>query len=595
MERVPGRHRRKFHFRGAGVVSAALVMVLALGGAWMGYRRLSNAGCTGQIKLSVAAATEIAPAVEQAAQQWITNGANVNGTCVAVNVSGINPATMAAAVAREHKVTLSGLGAAPASVTVPDVWIPDSSTWLLRLRSGATGFQPTDGTSIAESPVVVAMPVPLARSAFGWPGKKLTWKNLLDAMTSSTTIKTGIVDPNRDAAGLAGLLALGSVAGTDPAGQQKAVAAVRALAAGSSSIRENLLQNFPRAADANDLATSLGAAPLSEEDVVAYNAEKPPVELAALYLEPTPPALNYPFAIMPEVDLQTSAAATGLRQVLQQPSFKDALATAGLRGPDGTAGAGFAAPVGAPAASPPVSPSGASPSAGSDGGAAASGLDASAINQTLGRWAAITVPGRMLAVFDVSGSMLTPVPTAGGLTRAQVCQKAAGQGLGLLDDQWSVGMWVFSTDMVGTRPWREVAPISPLSAARSRLAAAAAQMVPKKNGNTGLYDTALAAYKNVQQGWQAGRVNSVILFTDGKNDNPGGISRGTLVSDLKKLRDPKRPVRMVIIGIGNDVDRAELEAIADATDAGGVFIAPDPAKIGEIFLEAIATRSGAQQ
>jgi hypothetical protein len=50
---------------------------------------------------------------------------------------------------------------------------------------------------------------------------------------------------------------------------------------------------------------------------------------------------------------------------------------------------------------------------------------------------------------------------------------------------------------------------------------------------------------------------------------------------------------MVIIGIGNEVDRKELETITDATDAGGVFIAPDPAKIGEIFLEAIASRSGA--
>jgi hypothetical protein len=98
----------------------------------------------------------------------------------------------------------------------------------------------------------------------------------------------------------------------------------------------------------------------------------------------------------------------------------------------------------------------------------------------------------------------------------------------------------------------------------------------------------------VQDGWQAGRVNSVILMTDGKNENKAGISRDQLVAQLKKLKDPKRPVRMVIIGIGNEVDRKELEAITAATDAGGVFIAPDPAKIGDIFLEAIASRSGAR-
>src|SRR5690349_20891907 len=365
MERVSGRHRRNFRLRGVGVVGAAMAVIVVLAGSWYGYRQLSDKGCTGQVKLSVAAATEIAPAVEQVAQQWITDGANVNGTCVAVNVYGINPATMASAVAREHKVTLTGLGPAPASVAVPDVWIPDSSTWLLRLKSEATGFVPTDGTPVAESPVVLAMPQPLAQQAFGWPDKKIGWKQLLDTMTKSQLVRTGIVDPNRDAAGLAGLLALSSVAGTDAKGQQKAVGALRALAAGSSSIRENLLQSFPRAPDANAIATSLGAAPLTEEDVIAFNAEKPPVDLAALYLEPTPPALDYPYAVMPEVDLQKSAAATGLRQQLQKPAFKNALAAAGLRGPDGTAGSGFATPIGAPPASAPAT----APSAGANGGA----------------------------------------------------------------------------------------------------------------------------------------------------------------------------------------------------------------------------------
>jgi Ca-activated chloride channel family protein len=98
----------------------------------------------------------------------------------------------------------------------------------------------------------------------------------------------------------------------------------------------------------------------------------------------------------------------------------------------------------------------------------------------------------------------------------------------------------------------------------------------------------------VQKGWQAGRVNSVILFTDGVNENPGGLSRGKLVSELKRVRDPERPVRMVIIGIGTGVDRDELKAITNASGpSGGVFVAEDPAKINEIFLQAIATRTGA--
>jgi Ca-activated chloride channel homolog len=570
-----------------------MAIVVVIAGTWLGYQQLSDKGCTGQIKLAVAAATEIAPAIDQAAQQWVTNGANVRGTCVAVSVTPINSATMAAAVAREHKVQLIGVGDAPASVVPPDVWVADSSTWLLRLKSEATGFVPTDGASIAQSPIVVGMPAPIAQRTLHWPDQKLGWKQLLDAMTTSTDLRAGIADPTRDASGLAGLLALSQAAGATPNGQKAAVGALRALATNSSALRDDLLQKFPHSAtDPNDIASSLSAAPMSEENVVNYNAQKPAVPLAALYLSPAPPPLDYPFAVMPEVDLQKAAAATGLRGVLQKTSFKNGLGAAGLRAADGTTGTGFVAPVGAPAASPPTANA-----AGTSGGgtAAAAPADASAINGVIGKWAAITVPGRVLAVFDVSGSMSTKVPTAGGADRAAVTRAAAKQGLALFDDKWSVGVWLFSTNLVGKRPWKQIVQISPLSNARDQLQASVAQIVPRSGNQagTGLYDTALAAYKEVKSSWQPGRINSVILFTDGQNQNPGGLGRDQLLSQLSKLKDPTKPVRMVIIGIGNEVDPKELQAITNATSAGGVFVAKDPAKISDIFLQAIATRSGA--
>jgi hypothetical protein len=471
---------------------------------------------------------------------------------------------------------------------VPDIWIPDSSTWLMRIKSEASGFVPTDGKSIAMSPVVVAMPAPTAEQAFHWPDRKLTWKDLLTLMTKSNTVRTGIVDPTKDAAGLAGLLALGQAAGTSAQGQAAKVGALRALAAGTSALRDDLLQKFPHSQDANDVASSLSAAPLSEEDVIEYNAEKPPIPLAALYLDPAPPALDYPFAVMPEVDLTHQSAATGLREALQQAAFKNTLASVGLRSPDGTVGSGFAKPIGAaiPTAAATTAP------AATAGGAASAGLDAGAISQALGAWAAITLPGRVLAVFDVSGSMLDKVPTAGNADRAAVTRAAASQGLALFDDKWAVGVWLFSTNLVGKRPWKELVPISPLTSSRTKLQASIAQIKPVSGGGTGLYDTALAAYQNVQKSWQPGVVNTVLLFTDGQDSNEG-ITRAALVAKLKKLNDPERPIRMIIVGIGNEVDRNELEAITNATSSGGVFIAPDPAKISDIFLEAIASRSGA--
>jgi hypothetical protein len=576
--------------RGAGVVGAAMAIVVVLAGSYLGYQRLSDSKCTGSTRLTVAAANEIAPAVEQTAQKWIKDGANVNGTCVAVTVTPVNSATMAAAIAGEHHVTLSGLGAAPESVKVPDVWIPDSDAWLLRLRSEASGFLPQGAPKpVAQSPVVVAMPEPIAKT-IGWPNKKLGWKDLLGLVTKGGNLRTGIVDPARDSSGLAALLALGQAAGAGATAQQGKVEAIKALAQNASSLSDDLLQKFPHSPDPNDLATSLSAAPLSEEAVVSYNAQKPPVGLVALYLQPNPPPLDYPFTIMPEVDLPTASVANSLFAQMQTTAFKDTLATVGLRAADGSFGADFSRPLGAPAASPPVKPVGGD--ANSGGGSAGAGVDAGVVSQALGAWTAITKPGRALAVFDVSGSMSKKVPTAGNLTRAQVTQRAATQGLALFGPDWEVGTMLFSTDMDGKLPYKQVVPITPLVTGREQVQAAVEQIVPKPNGDTGLYDTVLAAYKEVQKGWEPGRVNSVILFTDGKNENPDGISLNTLVADLKKLNDATKPVKVVIIGIGIEVNQKELETITAATPNGGTYIAKDPAKISDIFLQALANRTG---
>ena len=99
----------------------------------------------------------------------------------------------------------------------------------------------------------------------------------------------------------------------------------------------------------------------------------------------------------------------------------------------------------------------------------------------------------------------------------------------------------------------------------------------------------LAAYKEVQKEWEPGRVNSVVLFTDGQNEDKNGISRAELLQKLKRIKDAERPVQVIIIGIGTEVSRAELETIAKEAD-GVVFVATDPTKIGDIFLQAIAAR-----
>jgi hypothetical protein len=559
----------------------ALVVVVA--GAWVGLRQLTEPACSGQVPLTVAASAEIAPVVQAAAAQWTDDGAEVDNVCVAVTVTPAEPVDVAAAIAGKHGISLTGVGQASGTTPVPDVWMPDSSSWVLRLSTAASGFKPSSVTSIARSPVVLAVPEPVAQQAFGWPDQKVTWGALVGQLRTGTRLRTGIVEPTRDSAGLAGLLALGEAAGAAGADSQAATtAALRALAQGRSALRQDLLARFPRSTDAATVATALSAAPLSEQAVISYNAAKPPIALAALYLEPAPQSLDYPMAVLPGIDPAKVRAADGLRAALTSRAFRDRLAGQGLRGPDGVGGAGFSAPTGAP--SPAGTPS---PEAGEGGGASV----VAAIERALSTWTAITLPARMLAVIDVSGSMRQKVPSANNATRAQVTAEAARRGLQLFDDSWAVGLWTFSTELVGQRDYRQLAPIEPLSSNRAKLLSVLPLVAqPKRDGGTGLYDTLLAAYRTVQADWDQGRVNSVVMLTDGANQDNKGVDLPGLLNELKKIKDPKRPVQVVMIGIGPSIAPSPLQQITKIT-GGGVFTTQDPAKIGEIFLKAVSLRT----
>jgi len=537
--------------------------------AIVAYRLAGTGACDGTSTLTVAAAPDIAPAVRAAATRFTKDN-----RCTSIAVTIAEPADVAAAVADQAGRTVPGLGRAGGNVRVPQVWIPDATTWLQRLRSAGVESVPANGTTMASSPVVLAMPEPVARAA-GWLDNRPTWGDLLKKVTTDARIRTGMVDPTRDAAGLSGLLALATAATNQGADAQAAtVGAMRSLAAGRSTLRADLFNRFPRGADPSTLASGLGVAPLSESAVIAFDQGDPPVPVAAVYPDPAAPSLDFPYTVISGQPGSVTDQANRFGTALTGPEYESDLAKAGLRTAAGAAPNGF---PGAP---------GVTADRRQPGPAAAP----AAVDKAISAWNTITLPARLLAVIDISGSMATPVPTAGGATREQVTVEAARRGLGLFDDNWAVGLWVFSTNLDGGKDWREVTPIGPLSTQRVALLGGLSGIQPKPNGGTGLYDTTLAAYKAVQADWDPGRINSIVLMTDGQNEDPNGLTLDQLTTELGKIIDPKRPVQVVALGIGNEVSQAELNRIIKTT-GGGVFIATDPTKIGEIFLKALSLRN----
>ena len=185
---VPGRHRRP-HASLVIAAGAATVIVLAAFAGWAGYRLINTPTCTSRVSLVVGAAPEIAPAVRTTAGTW--SAARKGGICATVEVNAREPAEVAATVVGQRGATLTGLGQANGKAQPPQVWIPDSSSWLQRIRAVGNDLVPGTATPVAQSPVVLAMPQPVA-ATLGWPKAKLTWTALLQKMTTGGGIKTGI-------------------------------------------------------------------------------------------------------------------------------------------------------------------------------------------------------------------------------------------------------------------------------------------------------------------------------------------------------------------------------------------------------------------
>ncbi|MFG2038771.1 substrate-binding domain-containing protein [Dactylosporangium sp. NPDC048998] len=571
-----GRHRAA-DLRSNGFTALAAGMILplvAIGAVYGGYRIMSTSGCTGTVRLSVAASPEIAPVIKDAAVRWVKTGPRVDNECITVDVTAVASAEVAAAVAGEGGATVPGLGQADGKTQVPQVWIPDSSMWLQRMRSAREDLVPLAAPSLARSPIVLAVPEPTAK-ALGWLENRVTWKQVLEQIVGDTRVNSGIVDPNRDSVGVSTLVAMASVREQfGPEGDSLTVGAVKSLMSGKSEQPSGLVARFPRDSDPKTLATAVTLAPLSEQALHAYNAASPAVPLIAVYPDPSPIALDFPYTAMPRLSPNRAAAAEQFRTVLAGASFRNLLAQHQLRANDGTVGTGMTLSPSAPV-----------------GGQVTPVPEAAVISKALQMWVEITQPSRMLAVVDISATMKSPVPGAGGLTKEQVAVRAAQGGLDLFPDSWAVGLWCFSTNMPGGRDYQELVPIGPLTSQRDQLRGAIGGLKPNPKGGSGLYDTILAAYQTVLQGWDSGRGNSVVVVTGGRNNNPSGLSLDALVSSLQKAERADQPVQIIIIGVGTEVNQAEMQRIVEAT-GGAVFVASDPSKIGEIFMKALALDDG---
>ncbi|GIJ58371.1 substrate-binding and VWA domain-containing protein [Virgisporangium aurantiacum] len=530
-------------------LSGALVLVLA---AWASVTwinaALGSETCASPVVLEVAAAPALAPALGDLA------GPGAAGSCAEIRVS-----------ARDSSAYAEILANPPPGI-LPQVWIPESSFWLGRAQARGAFTIPETGTSIATSPVVIAL-TEAAAGNLGWPGRPVPWADLLG---TGANLPVGIPDPAADPVGIAGLI-----------GVQAATANRSDAGPAESLVLRRLTQYVaPRAADlylrlpeAGGGAGTLPAFLTSEQALLRHNARGgAATSLVASYPGSTVPTLDFPYVVLPGAQKAEVAAATAFLDRLLRPDARQALQKAGFRDPDGT------------------------PPAMKDPQPSASRVSTAPINpvampteddlvQVLSRWTGVQLSARILAVIDVSGSMNERTPT--GQTRLSLMMQAGQEGVGLLLDSTELGIWVFSTRMNGTLDYQVLVPTGPLANQRGRIVSALGAIKAKPDGDTGLYDTTLAAYQEARRTWMPGRINVLLIATDGRNDDDNSISRAQLLAELQKLADPRRPLPILFMGLGDGIDVNELNEIAKTVD-GRVYVARQPNDIRGIFFAALS-------
>jgi hypothetical protein len=546
------------------------------------YALAGSSGCGGgAINLSVAAAPGIAPAISDITTSFNKERHSVGGKCVKATVKASDPAGMS--------TVLSGQGSVPGE-TDPDVWIPDSSLWVTLVRSSAKGAASVNltPTSVARTPIVAATSRSFSTKIRS-QGIRPSWDMLFRA---TGALPTGAVSKN-------GTLPANSVhlQILDPSGNAGGIGAVvmtRMLLQGDRNadatftriVRnvQNSLSPNPQALFAGFRRHLHGRAPVvivPEQAVWKFNHGGPASPATAIYPSEGVLSLDYPFTLTTNDDAKIRAAGL-LEKAMGAEPARAAVRALGFRTPDGRPGDGFVTGSGLSPQIPRALPA---PAAGD-------------VTDAMQAWTKLSLRTRMLTLLDVSGSMAQPVGK--GMTRMQATAQIAQGGLTMLPDDTDLGLWTFSTNLNGAHDYRTEVPIGPLSTRmgsgtrRQAILAALGRVRPKPNGNTGLYDSVLASVRSLQKTYKPGYYNSVLVLTDGRNDKTTGMSLSKLLRTLKRANNPDKPVMVVFIGFGPDVDMASMQRIALETN-GAAYHAIKPQDVQRILLETIARRICAPQ
>jgi Ca-activated chloride channel family protein len=536
-----------------------------------------------------------------------SDAAEVNGRCVVVR-----PQSVASGLAAT--LIPAGWPERDANGEPPVIWSPAASAWAGIVNDRAGQVLAPPGTPFMLTPLVIAMPRPMA-DALGWPAQQIGFADLLTLANDPEgwgsvghpewgPFRLGKTNPNFSTSGLNFTIAeyyaaVGKTQGLTVEDLARPAAVEFATQIESSvvhygDITMTFLNNW-FAADARGTAlTYASVVAVEEKSVIDYNlgnpdgvlspGEEPRVPrdpLVAIYPEEGTLFSDSPFIVLDTewVDDDEKAAAAAFETFVQLPENQESVLAYGFRPNNASV----------PLADPIVAANGVDPAQ------PTAELEVPSPDVLVGildSWAQLRKDARVLLVLDISGSMGEPVADAEGKTRLDLAQEAAIASLDQFKDSDDVGLWAFSTDLEGPDPnVRELVPIGPMGTQREAISTAIGDQFPT-NG-TPLYDVTETAYETMVASYDPARINAIVLLTDGENDDGVTDDDDEQFADLIQTLQSgsegssSQPVRLFTISYGETADVQTLRAISQATRAA-TYNASNPATINQVFTAVIS-------
>ncbi|WP_238016169.1 extracellular solute-binding protein [Dactylosporangium sp. AC04546] len=553
----------------------------------------------GCITLNIAASSEKAALLQQIAKSYIQDDRRFDGKCADPVVTSKASGAALDALAAGWNADKDG--------PVPQVWTPAASSWVSllkqRLAAGDKGTLVPDGKlpTIAQSPLVLAMPKPMAE-ALGWPSKPIGWSDVLGLTNDPNgwgskghpewgRFKLGKTNPHYSTSGLnATIGAYFAATGrstdlTDKdlsnAGVLQYVKSVESGVVHYGDTTLTFLSNLAAADQAGRGTTYVSAVAVEEKSVYDYNqgnptgdpalagkGPKPRVPLVAIYPKEGTLLSDHPYVVLANASDEQKAAANDFLGYVKDSKQQKRFTDLAFRTFEGAGGAGLSTANGLlPDAKFTV-------------------IDPPApqvLEKALTTWDAQRKRAKVLLVLDVSGSMNNDA--GNGQTRIELAKKAALQSLTLLAPDDEVGLWTFSTEVNGAAtPYTEQVPIGALSANRARLEQVVKSL--SAEGGTALYATTRAAQNKVASVADPSRINAVVVLTDGKNEYPKDSDIDALVRDID-TGEKEIPVRVFTIAYGGQADLGVLQRISSASRAAA-YDASDPTTIDKVLVNVLS-------